>query len=135
MPETFRFFVLRNNTAGSVLIPITNTPQPIAFVTTSLAANQVLSLRATIGWAGTSGGIANAVFKIWRGAPITGTLINSSEESSETSVDRFKVTNLAHVDSGFTGNATYTLTAELLDTGRSANIIGPLTFTAATETV
>lgn len=134
MPETVRFFVLPNNTAGSVLIPITNSPQPIAFLTVPIAANEVVSLRATVGWVGTSG-IANAIFKIWRGAPVTGTLINSSEESSESGIDRFKVTNLSHVDSGVTGNITYTLTAELAEPGRSANIIGPLTFTAATETV
>ena len=134
MADNFKFYVLPNNTTGSVLIPVSATIQPIAFLSTTLNNNEAINLRAVIGWVGLSG-ISNVVYKIWRGAPVTGTLINSSLESSESGLDRNKVTNLAQVDTGSFGTVTYILTAELLDPARGANIIGPLTFTAAKETL
>lgn len=134
MAANFNYYVLPNNTSGSVIIPVAASPQPIAFITAPLSSNQAMSLRAVIGWHGLSG-ISNVVFKIWRGAPVTGTLINSSLESSESGLDRNKVTNLSHVDTGVFGTVTYMLTAELLDAARPAEIIGPITFTASNESL
>lgn len=130
----FNYYELPNNTSGSVTIPVSATPVPIAFITTTLNSNEAMSLRAVIGWFGLSG-ISNVVYKIWRGAPVTGTLINSSLESSESGLDRNKVTNLSHVDTGSFGPVTYVLTAELVDAVRPANIAGPITFTASKESL
>lgn len=132
MADKFKYYVLPNNISGSVVIPVAATPQPIATITTTLENNEAMSLRAVIGWYGLSG-ISNVIFKIWRGAPVTGTLINSSLESSESSRDRNKVTNLSHIDTGSFGTVTYMITAELVDAARPANIIGPITFTASKE--
>lgn len=108
---------------------------PIASLTTNVASNLLIALRATIGWQAVSGGRTNVIFKIWRGAPVTGTLIFSAEDSGESGFDRNRVTSFSHVDSGFTASqpVTYTLTVETPDAGRIVNIVGPVTFTAAVE--
>ncbi|AET70372.1 hypothetical protein Desor_4979 [Desulfosporosinus orientis DSM 765] len=129
------FFTLPQNTSGSVSIPITATGTPLAAITTEASPGLKFSLRAAVGWLVPSGSITPILFKIWRGAPNTGTLIYSALDSGESLYDYRKVTALAHVDSGFTasGPVTYTLTAELTKPGTAADVIGPLTFTAIPE--
>lgn len=129
------FFTLPQNISGSVSIPITASGTPLAAIAAETSPGLKIALRAAGGWQLTSGSITPILFKIWRGAPTTGTLIYSTLDSGEGSLDYRKVTALAHIDSGFTtsGTVTYTLTAELPKPGTAANIVGPLTFTAVTE--
>ena len=129
------YFTLPQNTSGSVSIPITAAGTPLAAITAQTSPGIKLSLRAAIGWSLPSGRITPIFFKIWRGAPNTGTLIYSALDSGEGAFDYRKVTALAHIDSGFTasGPVTYTLTAELTNPGTAANVVGPLTFTAVPE--
>ena len=129
------FFTLPQNTSGSVSIPITASGTPLAAITAEASPGLEISLRAAVGWLLPSGRITSILFKIWRGAPETGTLIYSALDSGEGTFDFRKVTALAHVDSGFTtsGPVTYTLTAELTNPGTAANVVGPLTFTAVPE--
>ncbi len=130
----FSYYTLPDNTAGSVLIPITTTPQPIALINIGVNTNDEVVLRGTVGWLITKPGIAflitDVVFKLWRGAPVTGELIFSVEDSSD--FDKNKVTSFAHVDTGFSGSqeVTYVLTAEVADERQSAAVIGALTLTA-----
>jgi hypothetical protein len=130
----FSYYTLPDNTAGSVLIPITTTPQPITSINIGVNTNDKVVLRGTAGWLITVPGIAflttNVVFKLWRGAPVTGRLIFSVEDSSD--FDKNKVTSFAHVDTGFSApqEVTYVLTAELTNINRSAAVIGALTLTA-----
>lgn len=129
------FFTLPQNTSGSVSIPIIAAGTPLAAITAETSPGLKIVLRAAVGWQLTSSSITPILFKIWRGAPTTGTLIYSTLDSGEGSLDYRKVTALAHVDSGFTasGPVTYTLTAELTKPGTAANVVGPLTFTAVPE--
>ncbi|HWR44255.1 hypothetical protein [Sporomusa sp.] len=140
--KRFRFFVLPNNTTGSVSIPITRSP-----ATTTLASltrrsdcdsDSAVLLSATVGWVAITDGTGldrvDVLFKIWRGAPVTGTLIFSADDSGESGFDSRKVTSFSHVDTRFDFRSskppTYFLTAELPDTGSVATVIGPITFTA-----
>lgn len=128
------FFTLPNNTADSVSIPLTTTGTPLAALTASVGPGVDVVLRAAIGWLAPqtpSDIVTPILFKIWRGAPFTGTLIYSALDTGETAFDFRKVTTLGHVDSGFTSSqtVTYTLTAELTKPGTAANVVGPLTFT------
>ena len=131
-PTPSAFFTLPNNTADSVLIPISTTPQPIALLNLPVAADTQIVLRGTVGWRSTGPATpkTDVVFKLWRGAPLTGQLIFSVDDSID--VDRNKVTEFAQVDSGFTTSqsVTYVLTAELVDPARAANVIGALTLTS-----
>ena len=129
------FFTLPQNTSGSVSIPITAAGTPLAAITAEASPGLKFSLRAAVGWLLPSRLITPILFRIWRGAPNTGTLIYSAQDSGEGSFDNRKVTALAHIDSGFTasGPVTYTLTAELTNPGTAANVVGPLTFTAVPE--
>ncbi|MEL4106135.1 hypothetical protein AAFA46_04745 [Oscillospiraceae bacterium WX1] len=132
------YAVLPQNTSGSVSIPLTTAGTPLASLTLPISAGMLVSLRAAAGLAfssGTSSGTVPVLYKIWRGAPNTGILIYSTLDSGETGFDKFKVTALGTIDSGFTstGQVTYTLTAELVNASAAASIIGPLTFTAVPE--
>ncbi len=129
------FFTLPHNTSGSVRIPITTSGTPLAAITAQTSPDLELSLRATVGWELPPGRVTPILFKIWRGAPNTGTLIYSTIDTGEGNFDFRKVTSLAHVDHGFTtsGTVTYTLTAELTTPETVANVIGPLTFTVVPE--
>ncbi|EHQ88498.1 hypothetical protein [Desulfosporosinus youngiae] len=136
-PSVGAFYTLPQNTAGSVNIPIISTGAPLAALTVETPELNVF-LRASIGWATPSPPIETAtpvLFKIWRGAPDTGTLVYSALDSGEGNWDNRKVTALNHVDSGFTasGPVTYTLTVELINPGIAANVVGPLTFTVDPE--
>jgi len=131
-------FTLPRNTADSVSIPITTDGTPLAALTVETHPGLVVTLRAAIGWAiplTSSNVVTPILFKIWRGAPVTGTLIYSARDSGESGRDYRKVTGLGHIDSGLTGSEpiTYTLTAELTNLGTAANVVGPLTFTAVPE--
>jgi hypothetical protein len=127
-------YTLPQNTSGSVGIPVAAAGTPLASLTLPVTTGSIISLRAAAGWmvAASSSQVAPILFKIWRGAPTTGTLIYSTLDSGEASYDNNKVTALAHIDRGFTaaGQVTYTLTAELPDPASAVSIIGPLTFTA-----
>jgi len=131
--STFTFYTLPNNNANSASIPIPTTTQPIAIANATVNTGSRVILRGTVGWEAQTLGIrgVEVLFRIWRGAPITGTLINSALDSGD--VDREIPTLFTHVDTGFTGpqSITYVLTAELTDPVTSARIIGPLTFTAS----
>jgi hypothetical protein len=133
--ELGAFYTLPQNTSGSVTIPITNSATPLAAITVQASPSLILSLRAAIGWQLPPGPRVPILYKIWRGAPNTGSLIYSTLDSGEGDWDYRKVTALAHVDRGFdaTGPVTYTLTAELINPGTTANVIGPVTFTAVPE--
>ena len=129
------FYTLPHNTTGSVSIPITTSATPLASITVQATPELELSLRAAVGWELPPQPSTRILFKIWRGAPNTGNLIYSALDSGEGHYDFRKVTALAHVDREFTtsGLVTYTLTAELINPGTAATVIGPLTFTAVPE--
>jgi len=134
--EDLLFYELPDNTADSVSIPVTDTPQPLAFLTVNTAPEKVILLRFIIGWraAGVSATPkTDIIFKLWRGAPVTGTLIFSADDSAD--IERNALSAMVHVDSGFTVSqkVTYTLTAEAPDPGKPATIIGPIAFSAAPE--
>lgn len=132
MAQNYDFYEFPNNNVDGASIPISTMPIPLAALTLDITPNSVITLRSNVGWQANSGGDTNALFKLWRGAPITGTLICSAEEGAESGYDRDKVTNFAHVDSGFISSQriTYVLTVETPNTGITAKVIGPLTFTA-----
>ncbi len=129
------FLTLPHNTSESVSIPISTSVTPLAAITVQTSCGLELALRAAVGWQLPPGPATHILFKIWRGAPNTGNLIYSAIDSGEGVYDFRKVTALAHVDRGFTtsGQVTYTLTAELINPGTAASVIGPLTFTAVPE--
>lgn len=134
--EDLLFYELPENTAGSISISVSNTPQPLATLTVNVAPEKAVLLRTVIGWRAT--GVSaipktDVIFKLWRGAPVTGTLIFSADDSAD--IERNALTAMVHVDSGFTASqqVTYVLTAEAPDPGKPATIIGPITFTAAPE--
>lgn len=56
--------------------------------------------------------------------------ICSFVDSCESDYDRYRVSNLAHIDADFQAdqNATYVLTARLLEADSAAFVIGGLTF-------
>ncbi|SMD02564.1 hypothetical protein [Sporomusa malonica] len=138
--DQFRFYVLPNNTTGSVSIPLTLSPTPTTLASLSLRSdsdcNSTVLLTATVGWLAVTDGTGlekvNVLFKIWRGTPVAGTLIFSADDSGESGADNRKVTSFAHVDnrSRSSKSPTYFLTAELPDAGSAATVIGPITFTA-----
>lgn len=126
--------MLPNNNSNSVLIPITVSPQPLAYVQAATGINKVIVVRVSAGWR-----IKNVdnetsctvMFKIWRGEPVTGELICSVLDGGESKSTNYKVTSFEHVDGGFRefSNTVYTLTAQL-DSGLGAEIVGCLTMTA-----
>ncbi|AET70371.1 hypothetical protein Desor_4977 [Desulfosporosinus orientis DSM 765] len=130
----FSFYVLPNNISNSVLIPITVSPQPLAYVQAATGINKVIVVRVSAGWR-----IKNVdnetscavMFKLWRGEPVTGELICSLLDGGESISINYKATSFEHVDSGFRefSNTVYTLTAQLVS-GFGAEIVGCLTMTA-----
>jgi hypothetical protein len=118
------------------------TPTTLASLTlrSDFDCDGAVLLNATVGWLAVADGTGldrvNVLFRIWRGAPATGTLIFSADDSGESGFDSRKVTSFTHVDNRFGFRSSkppvYFLTAELLDAGSAATVIGPITF-AATE--
>lgn len=136
---SFSFYTLPMNTSEAVLIPITNTPTPLAAVTVTADQNEVVVIRAGIGWiARLVGGInvTGVLFKIWRGAPVTGELVASAEDIAESGFDNAVTTEFSQMVSGFTSSQTLTfvLTAETVSPNSRADVIGPLTFGAFVST-
>ena len=132
--ERFAFFVLPNNTTGSVSIPLSATPTPLATVTIPTDRDDVVFLTGTVGWRAVTNGRGlekvDVLFKIWRNS-LVGTPIFSALDSGEAGGDDNRVTSFAHVDTGVTECfTTYFLTAELPDAGSAATVVGPITFTA-----
>lgn len=140
--NNFRFFVLRNNTTGSIAIPLTTSPIPTTLASLTLRSNfdcdQAVLLTATVGWRALTNGTGpervNVLFKIWRGNPATGTLIFSAADSVDRDIDSRKITSFTHVDGHLDLRSSrppiYFLTAELPNAGTAATVIGPVTFTA-----
>lgn len=135
--DTIRYFQLPNNTVGGANIPLTQTPAPVAFVNVDVKPGQDVVLRSSIGWRTTNHVIpkVDVLFKLWRGAPVTGTLIASADDSAD--IERAAVTSFSHVDSGFTAaqTVTYVLTAEAPDPDYTASIVGALTLTSNVQAV
>lgn len=130
----FSFYVLPNNISNSALIPITVSPQPLAYVQAVIGINMVIIVRVSAGWRIKN--IENetscaVMFKIWRGEPVTGELVCSLLDDGESKSTNYKVTSFEHVDAGFieSSNTVYTLTAQLAS-GFGAEIVGCLTMTA-----
>lgn len=139
----FKFFVLPNNTSGSVSKPIALSPALTTLATLTLNSCRdfdfAVFLTATVGWRAITDGTGlervNVLFKIWRGAPASGALIFSADDSGESGFDNNKVTSFTHVDTCGCHRSSkqriYTLTAELPDAGSAATVTGPITFVAA----
>jgi hypothetical protein len=130
------FYELPNNTSQAANIPIAFTEVPLAAISNYLGTGEAVSLYATIGWQA-SGRVSRTRirFTVWRDAPFTGTQVCSFIDSCEANFDKYKVSNVAHVDTGFKTNQnnTYVLTAQLLDPDTAASVIGGLTFLATTN--
>ncbi|AEG59277.1 hypothetical protein [Desulforamulus ruminis] len=139
----FSASVLPNNINGATAIPLATTPTTLAALanTSAIRVNSVndrVWLTGTVGWRAVTPatvGRVDVMFRIWRTAPITGTLIFSTLDSA-AALDIDQTTSFIHVD--LTPVLTpgqhivpYYLTAELPLTGSAATIIGPITFTAA----
>lgn len=127
----FFFITLPNNTAGSILIPVTTTPAPLTSLLTGVSANDTVFVRVAIGWTAQSR-LSNVLFKIWRGVPFADKLVASVLDSGESVTDMNKVTSFSGVDTGFTSaqDVVYFLTAETTDPGTLAQVVGALTMTS-----
>ena len=130
----FSFYVLPNNAANSALIPITRSPQPLAFVQVTTGINKITLIRVSVGWrikAVDDETYCAVLFKIWRGEPVTGKLVCSLLDGGESKSVNDKVTSFEHVDVGLKefSNTVYTLTAQLAS-GSGAEVVGCLTMTA-----
>ena len=131
------YYELPNNTFGGANIPVAQAPVPVAFINVHVVPGQNVILRPTACWIATNEIFpkVDVLFKLWRGAPITGTLIASADDSGD--VERGAVTTFSHVDTGFTSEqtVTYVLTVEAPDPGRTANIVGALIITGSVQTL
>lgn len=120
------YFELPNNTFGGANIPVAQSPVPVAFinVNVNVVPGQNVILRPTVCWIATSLIVpkVDVIFKLWRGAPITGTLVASADDSADT--ERGGVTSFSHVDTGFTSaqSITYVLTVEAPEPGYTATL-------------
>ena len=131
--ERFAFFVLPTNTSGSVSIPLSTSPTTLATITIHGDRNDVVFLTGTVGWRAVTNGTGlnkvNVLFQIRRNAA-GGSLIFSADDSAEANGDNNRVTSFNHVDTNIKSQTTYFLTAQLIDVGSAATVIGPITFTA-----
>lgn len=131
--ERFAFFVLPTNTSGSISIPLSTNPTPLATVTIHSDRDDVILLTGTVGWRAVTNGTGlnkvNVLFQIRRNAA-GGSVIFSADDSAEAAGDNNRVTSFTHVDTSIKSRTTYFLTAQLTDPGSAATVIGPITFTA-----
>jgi hypothetical protein len=133
MATQLNVYQFPNNVADTALIPLSALPIPLAALALPVNSNSQVIIRGTVGWVDTESILevnqTSVLFKIWRGAPFTGTLIFSVRDSSESWADRNKTTSFVHVDDNSTESKdiTYVLTAELVTVGQ-ANVVGPLFF-------
>ena len=128
---SLQFYTLPLNTSGAAEIPIFNTPTPLASLTiVAGSGNDIATVRANIGWQARNEP-TQVLYKIWRGAPVTGQLVCSVQDSAESSFDNVATTDFSDVVSSLISGqpVTFILTAETVGTGTQANVIGPLTFT------
>jgi len=139
--ENFRFFVLPDNTSGSVSKPIARSPALTTLARLCLDSGRnfdAVLLTATVGWQAVTDATGqekvDVLFKIWRGAPGTGALIFSVVDSGESGFDSNKVPSFTHVDTSCDCRPLTQLrdplTAELPDAGSAATVVGPITFVA-----
>lgn len=129
------YYQYPNNVFGAANIPVAQTPVPVGFITVNVEPGQNVIIRHTACWIATASLFpkVDMLFKIWRGAPVTGTLIASADDSAD--LEGGAVTSISHVDRGFTSaqTITYVITAEAPDPGRTASIVGALTITGSTQ--
>jgi hypothetical protein len=134
--EKFNYFVWPSNVSGAVDISISNNannPTVLASLRVRADRDDAIWLNATIGWLASSG-TTHVLFKIWKDAPLTGTLVTSALVGGESGFERNYVTSFSHVDVNLSSQREhiYFLTAEVVTANTSANVIGPITFTAST---
>lgn len=145
----FLFTTLNPNTSGATSISIPVVPPGTPVVIATLRNIRIddrtdrVWLTGVVGWQGltngTGTGKVDAIFSIFRNAPNTtnGQLIFSTRQSTEQfDESEFETASIDHVDNTpltLLGQRTvsYFLTAQLPLPGSAANVIGPITFTAA----
>lgn len=141
----FQFSVLSPNTSNTVTIPIAVGAAPITIAQLSGAAALHIDdltdrvwLSGTVGWeaTGVATTISTIVLAIWRGAPVTGTLIFSTRQSQISTgfVDDYVTTSFNHVDFPVVVATAQTTVPYFLTVQAEANILairGPITFTGA----
>jgi len=133
------YYQFPNNVFGAASVPVAQTPVPVGFIVKNVEPGQNVILRHTACWVVTSGGSVfpkvDMLFKIWRGAPVTGTLVASADDSAD--LERGAVTSFSHVDRGFTSarTVTYVITAEIPEPGHTASIVGAFTITGSTQAI
>ncbi len=128
---SFQYYTLPHNTSGAASITITNTPTPLATLTVAAGSdNPIATVRANIGWQALNLP-THVLFKIWRGAPVTGQLVCSVQDSGENFFDNLVTTDFSGVVTGLVANqpVTFVLTAETTSAFTQARVIGPLTMT------
>lgn len=135
MPDrNYSFYTLTDNTAGSVAIPVSASPVPLAFVSMTADIGDTVVLRACVGWEAIAdcAGLkrTDIMFSIWRNAHLTGKMVCSVLDSGECHYDKHKVTAFIHADSGFTSclSTSYTLIAEVPLPDGIVHITGCLSF-------
>lgn len=96
---SYQFYTLPQNTSGAASIPIFNTPTSLASLTVAAGpGNDIATVRANIGWqAQVVQNVTQVLFKIWRGAPGTGELVCSVQDSAESLFDNFATTDFSGV--------------------------------------
>ncbi len=138
-----KYYTFPDNNAYGASIPISSMETPFAIISTNVDAGNQVSLRVTVGWEAVKygedadGKIINRtdiLFSLWRGAPISGTLICSAMDSGEPDVDNNKTITFSQYEDDFTESqlVTYTLTARSPLYKSQANIIGGLTVVGIT---
>jgi hypothetical protein len=122
-----------SRTATEILpipIPVSATPLTLASVTVKLDSNAPLNnrieLNASVGVAGT-GSVSQVIFRIFRdGSPIFNT-----QEGIQTATEQFYIVRFLTVDFNVPiGSHTYALTVERSTGGATADVAGPITFSA-----
>jgi hypothetical protein len=134
LDRNYSFYTLTDNTAGSVAIPVSASPVPLAFVSITVDIGDTVVLKACAGWEAITdcAGLkrTDIMFSIWRDAHLTGKMVCSVLDSGECHYDKYKVTSFVYADSGFTSrlSTTYTLIAEVPLPDGIIHITGCLSF-------
>lgn len=140
MASQLHYYQFPGSTSDYAAIPLSIQAVPLAILGFTVSENGLILLRGSVGWKITATpeqqNQVSTLFKIWRGAPLTGDLIYSIRDSGESWAESNKITSFSHIDSGFLNaqSVSYTLTAEL-PTGGGAEVSGFLTFTASEVTL
>lgn len=135
MPDkNYSFYILTDNTAGSVVIPVSTLPVPLASVSITADFGDTVVLGVCVGWEAITdcAGLnrTDIMLSIWRDAHLTGEMICSVLDSGECHYDKHKVTTFIYMDSGFASrkSTTYTLMAEVPLPDCIVHITGCLSF-------